>query len=143
MLLQDAPLDAANFYSADIQGFGMFNEYGVPKKLPCDPGIQDATGHPQRIAVQGNAPTGVAVVAGVDKAGTRITILASNCSTVDARPRLRVAGLPWSGETEWKVLQLDDRHDLTPVQSSKATGRECLVEQEIKAASSVWSHCNH
>ena len=30
--LQDAPVDAANFYTAEVQMFGMFNLNGVPRK---------------------------------------------------------------------------------------------------------------
>jgi hypothetical protein len=79
--LQDAPLDAANYYSADTKGFGLFTPSGVPKK----------TYHALRafamlletpVRVQASAGD-LPVCAGVDEAGELLTVLVSNPSGED------------------------------------------------------------
>ncbi|MGA2031871.1 MAG: hypothetical protein ABSG68_06425 [Thermoguttaceae bacterium] len=148
MLLQDAPLDAANYYSADIQGFGLFNEYGVPKKsfyaLKAFKMLLDT---PARIPLQGAPPAGLAVTAGIDRRRARVTVLASNFSSAEEKLSLRFTGVPWNGETTCEVLLLDAQHDLSrielrqPFQPGASTGgasgtqREFLVEQDMRPAS--------
>ena len=64
LLLQDAPLDVGNYYSADHQGFGAFNGYGVPKKnfyaLKAFKALADAL---RRLPIAGELPPGVAACA--------------------------------------------------------------------------------
>ena len=136
VLLQDAPLDAANYYSADIQGFGMFTEHGAPKKafyaLKAFKMLADT---PLRLAVNGPMPAGVAVGAGIDKSRRQMTILASNFGAHEERIRFRIAGLPWQGPTVYQVRLLDAQHDLTPALSRPVTGDATVVEQAVRPAS--------
>jgi len=136
VLLQDAPLDAANFYSADIQGFGMFTEHGVPKKafyaLKAFKMLVDT---PMRLAVNGHIPDGLAVGAGLEKLRRRVTILASNFGACDQQLRLHVNGLPWRGLAVCEVLLLDGQHDLTPILSRQFVGEATVVEQAVRPAS--------
>jgi hypothetical protein len=138
VLLQDAPLDAANFYSADIQGFGLFNEYGVPKKsyyaLRAFKLLADA---PQRVAIQGVLPPGVVAAAGLDRARTRAVILAVNPSPTDRTVRLRLENLPWSGPTRCEVLRLDPDHDLAAGTPRVLPAASPVVEEELGAHSVV------
>ena len=135
-LLQDAPLDAANYYSADIQGFGMFTEHGVPKKafyaLRAFKMLADA---PLRLAIQGPIPAGVAVSAGMEKSRRKVTVLASNFGQREEHLRLHVAGLPWRGPTACEVRLLDAGHDLTPIASRPAGAGATVVEQDVHPAS--------
>jgi hypothetical protein len=136
VLLQNAPLDAANYYSADIQGFGMFTEHGAPKKafyaLKAFKMLADT---PLRLAVNGPMPAGVAVGAGLDKSRRRVTILASNFGAREERLQLRVAGLPWRGPTVYEVRLLDAQHDLTPTLPRPVVGDATVVEQAVRPAS--------
>ncbi len=136
VLLQDAPLDAANYYSADIQGFGMFTEHGVPKKafyaLKAFKMLADTS---LRLAVNGQMPAGVAVAAGIDKSQRQVTILASNFGASEERLRLHVAGLPWRGPTAYQLLLLNAQHDLTPILPRPLVGDITVVEQDVRPAS--------
>jgi xylan 1,4-beta-xylosidase len=129
VLLQDAPLDAANFYSADIHDFGLFNEHGVPKKtfyaLKAFKMLHDT---PLRITIEDRPTGGVAMAAGVARSKSAATILASNFGSASQRLQLRVKSLPWSGETQCEVLALDDRHDLTPIRTSTLSGHAFPLE---------------
>lgn len=136
MLLQDSPLDVGNFYSADVQGFGMFNEYGVPKKsFYAIKAFRTLLETPDRIILRQKTPDGIVVAAGVARDRKRMTILASNVSPNDATLRLRIAELPWSGKTRSSIHVLDAQHELDAAQPQDLAAGNCLVEQPLKRAS--------
>lgn len=112
IVLQDAPLDAANFYSAANHGFGMFNEYGVPyKNYHAFRAFQQLLATPSRLRVDGTLPRGVALIAGTDDHQSRYNILVSNTA---AEPHLLSLRLSLSGERHFAVglLRLDAQHNL-------------------------------
>lgn len=136
LLLQDAPLDASTYYSADIQGFGLFDEHGVPKKsfygLKAFKMLFDA---PMRIAVQGEIPPSLAVGAGIDRKHNKATILVSNFGAANETLRLRIDNLPWREESVCEVLLLDDQHDLSPIKTVHWTESTGLIEHDLAPAS--------
>jgi len=142
ILLQSAPIDVANFYSADIHGFGTFSEHGVRYKnyyaLKAFKMLLDT---PLRISVEGAMPNGIAVAAGMNRERTRVTILASNVSPNNQTLKLQVVGLPKAADAACEVLLLDSQHDLEPVQSRHIADNngilEGIVEQPLPAASVV------
>jgi hypothetical protein len=135
-LLQDAPLDGATFYSADIQGFGMFNEYGVPKKtfyaLKAFKMLVDT---PQRISVEGPCPKGLAVAAGIDRLHERVTVLVSNFSAAGRKLTLRLSNLPWKGPLRCETLVLDAGHDLSLSSVQPAADGQARLDQDLAPAS--------
>ena len=136
VLLQDAPLDATNYYSADIQGFGMFTEHGAPKKaFYALKAFKMLAETPLRLTAIGQMPAGVAVAAGIDKSQRRVTILASNFGAREERLRLHIAGLPWHGPTAYELLLLNAQHDLTPILSRQFVREATVVEQAVRPAS--------
>jgi len=116
--LQDAPLDAANYFAANTLGMGLFNAYGVPKKtffaMKAFKGLLDT---PERVSVEGDLPEGVAVCAGLSSDRRRMGILVANPSLDRATLRLRVRNLPWTSGAAYQVLRVDAGHDLAPVRS--------------------------
>jgi xylan 1,4-beta-xylosidase len=135
VLLQNAPVDVANYYSADIHGFGMFTEFGEPKKpfyaLKAFKMLADT---PLCLPLREPMPAGLAVGAGIDKSRQQVTILASNFGPREERLRLRIAGLRWSGRATCQDFLLDSQHDLTEVSSRPVTGDVPLVEQVMRPA---------
>jgi xylan 1,4-beta-xylosidase len=136
VMLQSAPLDAANYYSADIHGFGMFTEHGAPRKavfaLKAFKLLYDS---PLRLAVDGPVPAGVAVGAGLERSRRQVTILASNFGTREERLSFHITGLPWRGPTACDVRMLDAQHDLTPISSRAIAGNASVVEQPVRPSS--------
>jgi hypothetical protein len=137
LLLQDTPVDAANYYSADAQGMGLFNCYGVPRKsffaLKAFKALADA---PDRRALWGDLPAGVAACAGVNRGRTEVIVLLSKLHGPEVRLAIRPAGLPWEGPTHCEVVCLDGERDLAPVRSASVAPGGRLVEE--LAAPSVW-----
>ena len=105
--LQDAPVDAANYFTAEAPGMGLFSPHGVPSKafhafraFAALPGLR-------RLAAKGEA-AGVAALAGVAADASRAAVLLARPAgtggalTVEVRPAL------WAGMTRYEVLGIDD-----------------------------------
>ena len=119
--LQDAPVDAANYYSGETNCFGLFNRYGAPRKtFYAMKAFRALLETPLRVAAW-PAPSGErAVCAGVNGRGTELTVLASNFRDKDKKWSLRVEKLPWPGETRWEILRVDARCNLQRTGSGAA-----------------------
>ncbi|MCZ7634792.1 MAG: hypothetical protein M5U12_01200 [Verrucomicrobia bacterium] len=106
--LQDAPVDMANFYAADIQAFGLFNFHGVPQKtFFAFRTFRALLDTPRRVQTPPCIAGGVAVGAGLDGSGTRAAVLLSNFHTTLGLPDLTLRRLPWSGPTAFEVCIVD------------------------------------
>jgi hypothetical protein len=105
--LQDAPLDAANYYSADSKGFGLFTPHGVPKKTyHAFRAFAMLLETPMRVdATAGDLP----VCAGVNEAGDLLTVLVSNPSAVGHSVEVEAD----------EVWLLDAAHDLERIAADK------------------------
>jgi len=142
-LMQDLPLDMANYYWALPGGWGMFDSFGAPNKLyfsfKAFRLLRDLT--PQRVQVTGNDPaTGVAILAGLAEDGRSAGVLVANAegpgSNWNGRGKLRLTltGLPWVAEA--RVHVIDASHSLSPRETIPVT-REPF-ELELPAPAAVW-----
>ncbi|MEO8269911.1 MAG: hypothetical protein ABI557_09325, partial [Aureliella sp.] len=133
LVLQDAPLDAANFYSAATHGFGMFNEYGLPyKNYYALKAFQHLLTTPSRLRVEGDLPHGVALIAGTDEHQSRYNILASNTSL---EPQLLSLRLSRSDQHQFTIQlrRLDAQHDLV----DEVVAQTFPIELRLPASSVV------
>jgi hypothetical protein len=120
--LQDAPLDMANYYTAEIQAFGMFTIHGTPRKnFHAFRAFSRLLETPCRVASAACHPGGLAVCAGLDPARQRASILLSNFELSGNQVDLVLAGLPWECPTLFEVLILDAEHDLDTVRKGRLT----------------------
>lgn len=111
--LQDAPVDMANFYTAEIQAFGLFNFHGVPQKtFHAVKACRLLLDTPRRVATPLCVAGQVAVAAGLDHDGARGAILMSNFHTTEPLPALILRRLPWAAPTEFELYLVDQDHDL-------------------------------
>jgi hypothetical protein len=135
LLLQDTPVDAANYFSADAQGMGLFDCNGVPKKsffaLKAFKALADA---PDRLAVRGAVPSGVAACAGVSKDRTAVTVLLSKFRGPAVTLAIRSSGLPWQRRTHYDLFMLNGEHELTRVRGGSIGPGGRLV-QELRSPS--------
>ena len=128
LLLQDAPLDAANLFTADPQEFGLFDHHGAPAPsfyaMRAFRALADAGG---RLAVTGDIPSGVAVGAAVNAKRTEVVVLASRWAGAGGLV-LKLAGLPWAGPTTVTLAVIDDRRELDVTRRERlgADGRLAL-----------------
>ena len=111
--LQDAPVDAANYYTGDTNPFGLFNRYGVPRKtFYAVRAFRLLLETPVRLAAAPAPSSAWAGCAGTNRSRTKLTILLSNFRCKDKAWCLQVEKLPWSAPTRWEVLRLDAGRDL-------------------------------
>jgi xylan 1,4-beta-xylosidase len=134
--LQDAPVDAANFYTAEVQMFGMFSLNGVPRKnyyaFKAFRGLLDT---PRRVRTPPCDAGHVAVCAGLDSANARATILLSNFNAPDSETDLVLRGLPWRAQACFELYLVDASHDLQLVRKGTLQTDERLELDELKAPS--------
>ena len=138
LALQAAPLDEANYYSADNQPFGLFSLHGAPKKTYH--GFRmfaDLLNTPQRVELRGSLPAKTFAVAGRNPAGSAVTLLISRMDGEPVPSRWTFAHLPWASASRATIRVLDSAREL-PVESvreSLATG--AALELELRAPSVV------
>jgi beta-xylosidase len=132
--LQDAPVDAANFYTADIQMFGMFNLNGVPRKnFYAFKAFHTLLDTPRRVKTPPCEAGQIAVCAGLNSGNTRAAILLSNFSTSDGTSDLVVRGLPWSAQTGVELYLVDGSHDFQLARRATLGNDGRLALAELKA----------
>jgi xylan 1,4-beta-xylosidase len=116
LLLQDAPVDAANFYTGEIQGFGLFNFQGVPKtSFYAFKAFRELLNTPMRVQAIGNQAGQLAVLAGVGANRSRAAVLVSNFKAAGERLDVLLQNRPWEGPTQYEVLVVDATHNLAQV----------------------------
>ena len=136
ILLQDAPVDAANYYTGEIQGFGLFDFHGVPKKtfyaMKAFRGLLDT---PLRLAAQGGQPDRLAICAGTNPDRSAVGILISSFQSGDTTVELRLKGLPWRGPTVCETCVVDALQNLAKAGEVKLAADGIRISQELKGAS--------
>lgn len=143
-LLQDLPVDMANYYHASTSCWGLFDAYGAPAKpffafkafrLMLD-------GTPRRARVTGNDPEqGIALLAGLSDDGRSAGVLVANAQgpTATLREgrayiRITLAGLPWPAQA--RVHRIDAVHSLSPAEILRVTDQP--FDLELPAPSAAW-----
>lgn len=120
LLFQDCPLDMANYYQADMQGFGLFTWDGVPKKtFHASLAFKRYAGFPQRLAVAGGIPGELYLGATQNETQTAAAILVANFKAACPCVALQLKHLAVQRPTRFSSFLIDGRHDLELV----ATGR--------------------
>jgi hypothetical protein len=127
--LQDAPVDATNFYRGEIGGFSAFDWFGGPTKAFFGlKAFSMSLDTPQRCAVEGGKD-GIAALAGIDAERTRATVIITLRSGEPFTQRVEIAGLPPGREYRWTVSLVDGERSLRPVASG--VSRETSLELDV------------
>ena len=134
MGLQDAPLDMACFYTGDTGAWGLFNEYGVPKKTYyAFLAFKAMVDHPVRLAVDGGSPGAIATLAGLSHDGRELAVMVSNYRGPQGRVELACDNLPWRGAIEYELLVLDDTHRWQSLGKQPAEGPRLSIAADLSA----------
>jgi xylan 1,4-beta-xylosidase len=122
--LQDAPLDAANFYTGDANPFGLFTEHGVPKKtFYAFKAFHLLLQTPERISAK--ASTGIFACAG--RSDAAVTLLVASPSKSERMLTTAWRNIPWAN-ARCEVFVLDSGHSLA------ATSEAALHDDQITIA---------
>ncbi|HEY3282336.1 MAG TPA: hypothetical protein VGN26_08700 [Armatimonadota bacterium] len=141
LLLQDAPVDAANYYTGEVQGFGLFNFSGTPKKsFYAFKAFRELLDTPNRVALQAPAEGSWAAIAGLSADRASASVMLSHWGVVPAGnrgsaepvrqppparerpPVLSLSHLPWTGDTVAEVFAVDATHNLERLSRQVLTG---------------------
>jgi xylan 1,4-beta-xylosidase len=117
MLLQDCPVDVANYYTGDTSRWGLFDEYGVPKKTYyAFRAFNELCQTPFRIGCTGTtADARLAACAGMSKDRRVASILVSSLRGPGGEVRLEFQNPPWPTEARAEVYRVDAADDFALV----------------------------
>jgi xylan 1,4-beta-xylosidase len=117
MLLQDSPVDVANYYTGDTSWWGLFDPYGVPRKtFYAFKAFANLLETPDRVSCEiHGADEQILACAGVSQDRNVLQMLLSNVSAEERSCRVQVQDPPRAGDAEISLLSVDRDHDLSPV----------------------------
>lgn len=125
--LQDAPVDAACYFSANTQGFGLFSTHGTPRKVyHAFNAFRTLLETPVRLEAGGSA----AACAGRNEPNTRIGIMLSLTGAAEEPVRVALRNLPWDGTA--KILAVDAGRDLAPAGEQAVRAGQAIVTFTVK-----------
>ncbi|MCC7375727.1 MAG: hypothetical protein IT581_13805 [Verrucomicrobiales bacterium] len=114
--LQDEPVDLAQYYTGEVQGFGLFDFNGSPKATYHAFALfrqfleTPMRGEPTRVIGEKTPSdsakrkrTAMAMSAGRNEAGNQAAVLVAAPEGIPARSRLRLEDLPWTQSTRWEM----------------------------------------
>ena len=130
--LQDAPIDMANFYTADNGAWGLFNQYGVPKKnYHAFRAFKALVDHPARLLVEGGKPGELSAAAGATADGREFALVVSNYKSTDHRLEIVLENLPWKGRSECELFVLNETRNLEPLGKQLSDGPAVHLVQDL------------
>lgn len=137
ILLQDSPVNIANFYhGATIPFFGMFDEYGIPHKtFYAFKAFKFLLDTPERVATARPAPSGPTSIAGLSPDKRQATILISNYGTECNHYEVRLENLPWRKGVIYKEYVLDKDHNLALVKTGTIAGTNAVLPEDVQVPS--------
>jgi xylan 1,4-beta-xylosidase len=127
-LLQDCPVDVANYYTGEIQGFGLFTFHGAPRKTyHAFKAFRALLETPSRVALPPSKPDDITLLCGLAHARDKAQVLVSNFNVADETVALRFTGLPWPGTFRYSMFQVGDSKDLEEIRAG-ALGTQDVLE---------------
>ena len=134
MLLQDAPLDMANYYTADINPWGMFDAFGVPGRVYFTfVAFNQLTKTPNRVACapQGPPQPEITLCAGVSDDHKTASLLVSNYGPSPRKVTIRLQNLPVPLPTQAETLAVDAVHEFASLGKTTLSGKNCTLTLDL------------
>ncbi len=117
-LLQDSQVDVANFYTGEIQGFGLFNYYGAPKKNYYGmKAFSLMLGTPTRIQATLPIPQST-ILAGVNENRDRVNVLIALNSKTKQQLKIQINNIFWNQQTDCNILAVNSDKNLEPISNT-------------------------
>lgn len=137
MLLQDQPLDVANFYTTTAGMFGIFSEYGEPHKTYyAFRAFAELLDTPERLETDYVRTTGIVACAGKNQDLTNTNILISNFRTEQQYKaiNLTVKGTSAS-QTNAEIYLLDVSNDLKKIREFRINSGDGTIHMQVELPS--------
>jgi hypothetical protein len=118
MLLQDTPLDMANFYAADTNPWSMFNELGIPGRVYYTfVAFNQLTKTPNRVACDGKslAESKITMCAGLSDDRKTASILVSNFKAAPCKVAICLQNLPLPQPVQAETFAVDASHEFASI----------------------------
>lgn len=114
--LQDAPVDAANFFKGEVGGFALHNEHGTPKKVFYSfKAFRMLAERPVRVESGGGDSSKLTICAGMDEGRSELRVLVANYRAEQKGFTLRVSGHRWADAVECRAWVVDGGRSLEAV----------------------------
>jgi beta-xylosidase len=144
--LQDTSVAIADFFSGSCEWFGLFDEFGVPRKPYFTfKAFKFLLETPERVFTSGSGHDGFAVIAGISKDKSEATILISNFVSAylggDVGGKqynhydIILRGLPWDKPFIYKNYAVDRSHDLDLIKSEKLGPGTVTILEDVETPS--------
>ena len=135
ILLQDAPVDAANYYAGDTKPFGLFDELGAPRKpFHVFRAFRSLLETPVRVEARVQGAEDLAACAGLSKDGASASVFLARFRAGARRAsRVRLENLPWTGGSRWEVLVVEREKDFESSLGGDAAGSSIDIEISLEA----------
>jgi hypothetical protein len=128
ILLQDAPVDATNFYRGEIGGFSAFDGFGGPTKSFYGlKAFATSLDTPERCTVEGGKE-GIAALAGIDAERKGATIVLTMRNGEPTSQAIEFSGLSGSREYRWTASLVDAERSLRTIAVGSSNGPEFQID---------------
>ena len=138
MLLQDQPIDVANFYTTTAGLFGIFSGFGEPQKVYYAlKAFAKLRNTPERIAVDYDMEDGLVFCAGRSEDQSEITVLVSNFSEETRDILMTFSNYEIMPSTKYQVYVIDKLHSHAKRKDTRIHGKDEFFINEIMKGPSV------
>ena len=137
MLLQDQPIDVANFYTTTAGLFGIFSGFGKPQKVYYTMrAFAELVKTPQRIEVNYDIEDGLVFCAGRSEDKSEISVLVSNFSDESRELLMTFRNYEITPSTKYQVHVIDILHSHVKKKDARAHGKnEFFINAMMKGPS--------
>jgi hypothetical protein len=138
MLLQDQPIDVANFYTTTAGLFGIFSGFGEPHKVYyAMKAFAQLIKTPERISVDYNIDDGLVFCAGRSEDQSEINVLVSNYTEETRNILLTFKNHEIKPSTKYQVYAIDKLHSHTRKRDARVHGKNEFYINAIMKGPSV------
>jgi len=140
MLLQDQPVDAANFYTVVYGMWGLFSDMGVPHKSSyAFRAFADLVNYtPLRLETKYNIEDSLVICTGMNKKKTEVAILVSNFTSSSKKVHFNLSNNFLVGPIKYTMYAVDETHDLSEIENREIKDNPTIkVTENIKGPSVV------
>ena len=136
MLLQDSRLDVANYYTGDTSRWGLFDEYGVPKKpYYAFRAFNELCKTASRVECAGTTlDAHLTGCAGLSKDQRAATVLVSSLRGAERELQLEFRNPPWKTDACAQVYRVDAANDLALVATQSLNGPRPNLTVQLPAS---------
>lgn len=134
MMLQDCPVDMANYYTADTNPWGMFDGFSVPGRVYYTfVAFNRLTKTPNRVTCepQGTPQPEITMCAGLSDDGKTAAILVSNFGDAPRKVAINLQNLPLPQPVQAEMFVVDATHELTSLGATTLAAEQPALTLEL------------